>query len=94
MTLAAFLLHAWRWDRCFSQIVSLTNGEQEWLSNHLGHEINIDKDYYRANDAVLEVAKISRLLMVANSGKMSQYAGKSLADIGIEGIDFSLVVVF
>jgi hypothetical protein len=67
------------------QIVNLTSGEQEWLSNHLGHEVHIDKDYYRTNDAVLEIAKISRLLMVAESGKMAQYAGKSLSDIGIEG---------
>lgn len=55
------------------------------MSNHLGHEVNIDKDFYRTNDAVLEISKISRLLMVAHSGHMSKYAGKSLSDIGIEG---------
>jgi hypothetical protein len=68
------------------QIVSLTPGEQEWLSNHLGHEVHIDKDFYRANDAVLEIAKISRLLTVAHSGHMSQYAGRPLREIGVEGM--------
>ena len=65
--------------------MNLTPGEQEWLSNHLGHEVHIDKDFYRTNDAVLELAKISRLLMVAHAGKMSNYAGKSLSQIGVEG---------
>ena len=65
--------------------MNLTPGEQEWLSNHLGHEIHIDKDVYRSNDAILEVSKISRLLMVADSGKMAQYAGKPLSDIAVEG---------
>jgi rhodanese-related sulfurtransferase len=78
-------LQDYKWHFQF-QIVSLTSGEQEWLSNHLGHEVNIDRDFYRTNDAVLEISKISRLLMVAHSGHMSQYAGKSLSDIGIEGI--------
>jgi len=63
--------------------VSLTPGEQEWLSNHLGHEIHIDKDFYRSNDAVLEISKISRLLMVAHSGTMAQHAGKPLSQIGV-----------
>jgi hypothetical protein len=72
--------------------VNLTAGEQEWLSNHLGHEVHIDKDYYRANDAVLEISKISRLLMVADSGTMARYAGKSLSDIGVEGILFFMLL--
>jgi hypothetical protein len=76
------------------QIVNLTPGEQEWLSNHLGHEVHIDKDYYRANDAVLEIAKISRLLMVADSGHMAQYAGKSLTDIGVEGIPVTVEFLY
>ena len=42
---------------CHLQIVSLSTGEQEWLSNHLGHEIKIDKDYYRNHEAVVEIAK-------------------------------------
>jgi hypothetical protein len=71
-----------------SQIVSLTVGEQEWLSNHVGHEIHIDRDFYRANDAVLKVAKISRLLMAAHTGHMSRYAGKTLQEIGVEGTTY------
>jgi hypothetical protein len=67
------------------QIVNLTNGEQEWLSSHLGHELHIDKDFYRTNDAVLEISRISRLLMAAHTGKLAQYAGRQLADIHVEG---------
>ena len=70
---------------CHLQIVSLSTGEQEWLSNHLGHEIKIDKDYYRNHEAVVEIAKISRLLMSVDCGKTAKYTGKTLDDIGIEG---------
>jgi len=75
------------------QIVNLTTDEQEWLSNHLGHEVHIDKDCYRTNDAILEVSKISRLLMVAQSGKMAQYAGKSLSEIGVEDLTVTGIIV-
>jgi hypothetical protein len=69
---------------CF-QIVNLSQGEQEWLSNHLGHEVHIDKDFYRNHDGIIEVAKISRILMMVHSGKTAKYTGKSLSDIGVEG---------
>ena len=32
------------------------------LSNHFEHEVHIDKYYYRANDAVLEISKISKIV--------------------------------
>jgi hypothetical protein len=67
------------------QIVSLSNGEQEWLSNHLGHEIRIDKDYYRQHEGIVEIAKVCRVLMAVDSGTTHKYAGKSLSDIQIEG---------
>jgi hypothetical protein len=67
------------------QIVSLTNGEQEWLSNHLGHQIQIDKDYYRQQEGVVEIAKVCRILMAVDSGSTHKYAGKSLADVEVEG---------
>ena len=71
---------------CSFQIVSLSQPEQEWLSNHLGHELHIDKDFYRQHDGIVEVAKISRILMMVASGKTADYAGKSLKDIGVEGM--------
>jgi hypothetical protein len=55
-----------------------------WLSNHLDHELHINKDYYRNHNAIFEVSKISRMMMV-HYGKTSKYAGKSLADIRVEG---------
>ena len=70
---------------CF-QIVNLSVGEQEWLSKHLGHDIQIDKDFYRQHDGIVEVAKISRILMMVDSDKTAKYAGRSLKEIGIEGV--------
>lgn len=64
--------------------MSLSTGEIEWLSNHLGHEVHIDKDYYKQHEGVVEIAKLSRLLMAVESGRTAQYAGKSLAEINVE----------
>jgi len=47
--------------------------------------LHIDKDFYRNHDGIVEVAKISRILMMVDSGKTAKYTGKSLADIGVEG---------
>jgi hypothetical protein len=63
----------------------LSNGEQEWLSNHLGHQIQIDKDYYRQQEGVVEIAKVCRILMAVDSGSTHKYAGKSLAEVEVEG---------
>ena len=59
--------------------------DTEWLSNHLGHTVRTNLEYYRQHDAVLELSKVSRLLMASDSGKLGEYAGKKMSDIDIEG---------
>jgi len=67
------------------QIVSLSPGEVEWLSNHLGHEVHIDRDYYRNHEGVVEISKVCRMLMAVDCGKTATYAGKNLKDLVVEG---------
>ncbi|XP_064601265.1 uncharacterized protein LOC135467422 [Liolophura sinensis] len=64
-----------------SQVISLTENELEYLANHMGHDISVHRNFYRLQDSTLELAKVSRLLLAAEQGKMGSFAGKTLNDI-------------
>lgn len=67
------------------QIVDMNPGELKWLANHMGHEVNVHEAVYRIHDSTIELAKISRLLMAVDKGVISQFAGKQLDDIHLDG---------
>ena len=73
-----------KYNATVSQLFDLNRGELEWLSNHMGHDLNIHKDFYRIHDSTIEIAKVSRLLMAIDSGSASQFVGKQLTDIFLE----------
>lgn len=68
-----------------SQIVDLKDNELEWLSRHLGHDINVHREYYRLQEHTLELAKISKLLLAIDEGNANKWAGKKLDDIALDG---------
>ena len=60
-----------KYNATVSQLFDLNNGELEWLSNHMGHDLNIHKDFYRLHDSTIEIGKVSRLLMAIDAGSAS-----------------------
>ena len=70
------------------QLFDLKEGEMEWLANHMGHELNIHRDFYRLHESTVEIAKVSRVLMAIDAGQARKYTGKSLNEIGLDDIDF------
>ena len=66
-----------------AQIVSLSENEMEWLCNHMGHRIDVHRQFYRLPTAALELSKVSKLLIAAESGKVHQLAGQSLVNIPV-----------
>ncbi|KAJ8313142.1 hypothetical protein KUTeg_009308 [Tegillarca granosa] len=68
-----------------TQVLDLQDGELEWLAKHLGHDMNTHKNFYRQNEATVEIAKVSKLLLAAESGQISKYKGKNLQEITLEG---------
>jgi hypothetical protein len=52
----------------------------------MGHQLNIHETVYRLHDSTVELAKVSRLLMAVDSGKMREFSGKSLDEIQLTGI--------
>lgn len=76
------------WYECkcvCEQVIDLNQGELEWLSNHLGHELQIHKSFYRLHESTIELSKVSRLLMAVDAGQAAKYCGQKLDDINIDG---------
>ncbi|PIK47165.1 hypothetical protein BSL78_15973 [Apostichopus japonicus] len=67
-----------------SQLLNLNDSELEQLANHMGHDINVHRDYYRLPMEALILAKVSKMLTLSSQeGKIHQYQGKSLDEITV-----------
>lgn len=67
------------------QLFDLTQTEFDWVSNHLGHSLNIHKLYYRQHTAAIEMGKVGRLLLQVEEGQSCDYNGRTLEDIALDG---------
>lgn len=56
----------------------------EWIADHLGHSIEVHRDYYRLQESTLEICKVSKLLMAVENGSIHKLVGKKLSDIELE----------
>lgn len=68
-----------------AQLIELEPHEQEWVANHLGHELNIHKSVYRQHTSTIELAKVGRLLIAIDQGRASEYYGKTLDQVKAPG---------
>jgi len=64
----------------------MDDGQKEWLAEHLGHEFKIHKNNYVLQEPIIELAKISRLLIAVENGDAAMFVGKKLQDISTEGM--------
>lgn len=56
------------------------------VARHMGHELAVHQKFYRLQDDVIELAKISKLLLAVENAKAAQYSGMSLDDLDPNGI--------
>ena len=68
-----------------SQIADLSENDLRWLAEHLGHNIDVHREYYRLRESTVEISKVSRLILAIDEGKASQMIGKRLSEISVEG---------
>ena len=59
--------------------------EMGWLAKHLGHDLQIHKDFYRMQDSTLEMAVVGNLLMAIDEGRAHKFKGRNLRDITLDG---------
>ena len=50
-------------------MLNLNEAELEWLSNHLGHTIEVHKEFYRNQGAVIQLGKVAKTLIAMDQGR-------------------------
>jgi len=65
------------------QVVSLQENELDSLAKFLGHDLRVHSEFYRLPSDVIEIARISKIFLAAEKGKLGEYAGKKLSDITV-----------
>jgi hypothetical protein len=57
------------------------------VARHMGHELAVHRKFYRLQDDVIELAKISKLLLAVESGQAHHFKGMSLDDLDLKGTE-------
>lgn len=69
-----------------STLLNLRDHELDALAKFMGHDIRVHRQYYRLSHETTDLAKISKLLMMASKGNMQAARNKNLDDIVIDSI--------
>ncbi|XP_056330556.1 uncharacterized protein LOC130242464 [Danio aesculapii] len=67
-----------------STVLNMTDTEMDQLANFLGHDIRIHREFYRLPEKTLQLAKISKILMALEQGRLAEFHGKNLDEMGID----------
>ena len=70
----------------YLQLFGIEDAELQEVARHMGHELAVHRRFYRLQDDVIELAKISKLLLAVEKGRAHQFSGMSLDDIDIDGM--------
>ena len=57
----------------------------EWITEHLGHTLDVHKLHYRLTSDVIKRMQVAKLLLIQDFVVVKQFVDKSLEDIQIEG---------
>jgi len=68
-----------------SQIVDMNQSELGWLAKHLGHDLQIHKDFFILQESTIEMAVVGNRLMAVDEGRANKFKGRSLRDINLHG---------
>lgn len=59
-----------------TQILNLTPNELQQFAQFMGHDLAVHKEYYRLPENTYQVAKVSKLLLMMEKGKVKDVNGK------------------
>nr|XP_043909194.1 uncharacterized protein LOC122786777 isoform X4 [Solea senegalensis] len=67
-----------------STVLNLKTTELDQLADFLGHNIAVHRKHYRLPEGTLQLAKISKVLLAMEQGRLGEYKGKSLDEIQVD----------
>ena len=62
-------------------MLNMKENELDQLAGFLGHDIQIHREFYRLPESTLELAKVSKILIAMEKGRLPELQGKGLDDI-------------
>ncbi len=62
--------------------MDLNENQMQWVTNHLGHNMEVHKIHYRLTKTFIEWGQIAKLLLIQDGGVAA--ANRSLEDITFE----------
>ena len=66
-----------------STLLNLKENEMDQLATFLGHDIRVHREFYRLPESTLQLAKVSKLLISLEKGRLPYLQGKGLDDIEV-----------
>ncbi|XP_055959525.1 uncharacterized protein LOC126808789 [Patella vulgata] len=81
-----------KYTATIAQIFDLSNNQQQWLLNHLGHSMDVHRVHYRQTSGLIERIDMAKLMLMQEFNLTSKYAGKRLEDIQLNEIVFNHTV--
>ncbi len=72
----------------------MTEHELKLMSEHLGHDLEVNMDVYRLQTSTLEKTKVARLLVAVDNGMAHRFRGHQLNEIPIEGTSVQLLNMY
>ncbi|XP_076012340.1 uncharacterized protein LOC143004999 [Genypterus blacodes] len=67
-----------------STVLYMIDTEMDQLANFLGHDIRVHCEFYQLPEKTLRLAKVSKVLMALEQGRLAEVHGKNLDEIGID----------
>lgn len=68
------------------QIMNLSDVQLEEVANHMGHKLTVHRRFYRLQHDIIELAKVSKLLLAIENGEAAHFANIPLDEIDLDHI--------
>ena len=66
------------------KVLHLKDTEMDQLAAFKGHDIQVHRKFYRLPEGTLQLAKISKVLLALEQGRVAEFKGKNLDEINLE----------
>ena len=63
------------------QLLDMSKSELTWVTNHFGHTKDIHRNWYRKEDATIELTKIAKVLLAVDSDESRNMQSKRIDDL-------------
>ena len=63
------------------QLLDMSESELTWVTDHFGHTKDVHRNWYRKEDATIELTKIAKVLLAVNSDGSRKLQNKRIDDL-------------